>query len=165
MNRGSGQIAVFGILLVLALLFLAIHLPCLMRSRVAANEASATATLRTLNAAEDTYASTYHAGFSDSLRQLGGVAEGNKPDKRAADLVDPIIAGNGPGGTATTFIKNGFSFRYSPGPSSSGQIGAYAITANPIARGSSGQRSFFTDKTGVVRANATAGAGADDNPI
>ena len=165
MRRGFGLIAVFGILLVLGLLFLAISLPCGLHSRIPANDASACATLRTLNAAEDTYASTYHAGFSDSLRQLGGAAEGNKPNKMAADLVDPILSGNGPGGTATTFTKNGFSFRYSPGPSTSGKIGAYTITADPIARGSSGQRSFFTDKTGVIRANATDGAHAGDDPI
>ena len=38
--------------------------------RFAANEASAMASLRSLNTAEITYASTYNSGFTDNLRKL-----------------------------------------------------------------------------------------------
>jgi hypothetical protein len=34
-----------------------------------------------------------------------------------------------------------------------------------MARGSSGQRSFFSDQSAVVHANATAQATGSDNPI
>jgi hypothetical protein len=41
----------------------------------------------------------------------------------------------------------------------------YTVTGTPVAIGSSGQRRFFTDESGVIRFNATAAATAADNPI
>ena len=150
------------IVVAIILIIAAIAIPNLLRSRIAANEASATATMRTLNTAEVTYASTYNSGFTDTLTRLGAPASG-QPDATAADLVDPVLSGK-TGGTATTFTKNGFSFTYAPS-GTYGFIATYAVTGNPIARGSSGQRSFFSDQSAVIRANATAAATGSDNPI
>jgi hypothetical protein len=66
--------------------------------------------------------------------------------------------------TGTTSTKNGFTFMYA----SSGTyptIATYGVHADPMARGSSGQRSFFSDRSAVVRANATAQATGTDNAI
>src|SRR3989449_5415705 len=87
------------IVVAIILIIAAIAIPNLLRSRIAANEASATATLRTLNTSEVTYASTYNSGFTDTLTKLGAPASG-QPTSANADLVDPILAGTSTGGSA-----------------------------------------------------------------
>ena len=153
------------IVVAIILIIAAIAIPNLLRSRIAANEASATATMRTLNTSEITYASTYNSGFTTDLNQMGTPGAGLQPTNNAADLVDPILAGKGPGGSATTFTKNGFLFTYSHTGQTYPQISSYAVNGDPMARGSSGQRSFFSDQSAVVRSNATAQATGSDNPI
>ena len=128
------------------------------------NEASAIATLRLINSAEVTYASTYHAGFSANLNQLCAPSPGGQPNANAADLLDPERCGQGRKGTATTFVRNAYVFKYVPA-AKAGSIATYSIYADPISRGRQGQRSFFTDESGVVRGNATEPATAGDNPI
>ena len=163
--RKSKGFSLIELLIVVAIILIiaAIAIPNLLRSRIAANEASATATMRTLNTAEVTYASTYNSGFTDTLTRLGAPAAGSQPDAAASDLVDPVLSGK-TGGTATSFTKNGFVFTYTPS-GSFGFIATFTLTANPVARGSSGQRSFFTDQSAVIHANATGAATASDNPI
>jgi prepilin-type N-terminal cleavage/methylation domain-containing protein len=152
------------IVVAIILIIAAIAIPNLLRSRIAANEASATATLRTLNTAEVTYASTYNSGFTSTLNQLASPgASPAQPTASAADLVDPVLAGTQQGGTVT-FTKNGFSFSYA-GSGTYPQIATYTVNADPLARGSSGQRSFFTDQSAVVRSNATSAASVSDSPI
>ena len=150
------------IVVAIILIIAAIAIPNLLRSRIAANEASATATMRTLNTAEITYASTYNSGFTDTLTKLGTPTAG-QPDANNADLVDPVLSGK-TGGGSTSFTKNGFSFTYTPN-GSYGYIATYTLVADPVARGSSGQRSFFTDQSAVIHANATTTATSSDNPI
>jgi prepilin-type N-terminal cleavage/methylation domain-containing protein len=166
-NKGFSLIELL-IVVAIILIIAAIAIPNLLRSRIAANEASAVASLRTLNTAEVTYASTYNSGFTSTLGQLATPSSG-QPSWSAADLVDPILSGQQSSSnsfTGTTFTKNGFIFAYTnPGTGSYPQIAVYAVNADPMARGSSGQRSFYSDQSAVVRANATAGATSGDNPI
>ncbi len=51
------------IVVAIILIIAAIAIPNLMRSRMAANEASAVGSLRTINTAEVTYSTTYGTGF------------------------------------------------------------------------------------------------------
>src|SRR5258708_11122748 len=159
MNKNKG-FSLIELLIVVAIILIiaAIAIPNLLRSRIAANEASATATMRTINTSEVTYASTYNSGFTDNLSKLGTPSGGAQPSANTADLTDPVLSGNGPGGTSTTFTKNGFNFTYAPGSGAFGFISGYGVNADPSARGSSGSRSFFSDQSAVVRANATAQA-------
>ena len=41
----------------------------------------------------------------------------------------------------------------------------YAITAQPITPGTTGQRYFYTDQSGVIRANASGAATSGSTPI
>ena len=60
------------IVVAIILIIAAIAIPNLLRSRIAANEASAVGSLRTINTSEVTYASTYPAvGFAPDLNTLG----------------------------------------------------------------------------------------------
>jgi len=135
-------------------------------SREKANEASATATLRTYNTAEVVFASTYNKGFTDGLNKLATPAGGGQPDMYHADLVDPVLSGLSEGGTNLTMIKNGYKFTYTPGPGQFGLIISYTITAEPVEYGVTGKRSFYTDQSAVVRATTdNRPANAGDNPL
>ena len=134
---------------------------------MAANEASAVSSMRSLNTAELTFNATYGSGYTDNLTRLGEPAAGSLPDSNRADIADPVLAGMGPGGTPTSFTKSGYNFAYAPGGSNTafGFIAAYEISAEPQARGSSGQRSFYTNEPLVIRSNPTAAATASDPPL
>src|SRR5208283_2771499 len=99
-NKGFSLIELL-IVVAIILIIAAIAIPNLLRSRIAANEASATASLRTLNTAEVTYASTYNSGFTSTLNQLETPAAGVQPSWSAADLVDPILSGVQSGATSS----------------------------------------------------------------
>jgi type IV pilus assembly protein PilA len=134
--------------------------------RIAPAEAAAVAAIRVLNEAEARYASQYDAGFTDTLQKLGPPSSG-QPSREHASLVDAPLAGNG-SRDQTGFARNGYVFRYTPGkekPGNPSGIRSYVITADPTTRGKSGQRSFYSDESGVIRANATAGASGGDEPI
>ena len=64
------------IVVAIILIIAAIAIPNLLRARMAANESSAVASIRTINTAEITYNSTYPTvGFAASLAILGPNAE------------------------------------------------------------------------------------------
>lgn len=122
-------------------LFFAIATPNLLRSRMAANEASAVGSLRTLNTAAGTYVERY-GHYPISLENFGPPS-GGAPSQTAADLVDAVLAGG---------KKSGYRFAYRHLRISVGGDG-YQIDADPISPGESGKRHFFTDQTGVIRVN------------
>jgi hypothetical protein len=114
----------------------AIATPNLLRSRMAANEASSVGSLRSLNTAIVTYSGTY-GHFPPSLKSLGSSAAGNATEN-AADLIDGVLASG---------QKSGYAYSYRSTPE------GYLITADPLEPGSSGTRRFSTDQTGIISAN------------
>ncbi len=158
MQRSSKGFSLIELLIVVAIILIiaAIAIPNLLRSRIAANQASAVGSLRTLNTAEITYSSTYNAGFSYNLGYLQPDPTGNAPTSTAAGLIDSILSGG---------TKSGYSFTYTPGASdSTNRINTYTITAIPITS-STGTNYYFTDQSGVIRQNSTTTAQATDSPI
>ena len=143
------------IVVAIILIIAAIAIPNLLRSKMAANEASAVATFRTYNTAIVSYSTTYNTDPGQNLSQLGPATT---PSSTAADLVDSLL------GSATP-VKSGYTFTYTAGGASAGVISTYSITAQPQSS-STGQRYFFTDQSGVIRqtTNGTA-ATASSNPI
>jgi hypothetical protein len=47
----------------------------------------------------------------------------------------------------------------------SGNVLSYSITATPVAPGSTGQRSFFTDQSGTIRNTANGTADSSSTPL
>src|ERR1700747_2529407 len=81
------------IVVAIILIIAAIAIPNLIRSRMAANEASAVATLRTLTTAFVTYSSTYRNGLPPDLASLQAPAAAAPPDCAHAGLVDTVLSG------------------------------------------------------------------------
>ena len=160
MKKGSKGFSLIELLIVVAIILIiaAIAIPNLLRSRIAANQASAVGSLRTLNTAEITYSSTYNVGFTATLAYLAPPPQrGNvNPTSTAAGLIDSVLASGS---------KSGYSFTYSPGATdSTGRINTYTFTAVPISN-STGTNYYFTDQSGVIRQNSTTTAAATDSPI
>ena len=144
------------IVVAIILIIAAIAIPNLLRSRIAANEASAIASIRTLITVNHSYNSTYMSGFAPSMAALGPPAGGGAASAVAADLIDSVFAAG---------TKSGYTFTYAPAPAAAGIIYAYALNADPVTPGTTGQRYFFTDQSGVIRFSTTAKAVVTDQPI
>ena len=142
-NNKQKGFSLIELLIVVAIILIiaAIAIPNLLRSKMAANEASAVASLRTYNTAITSFSTTYGTDPATSLAQLGPATT---PSSTAADLVDNLLGSAAPS-------KSGYTFSYTAGAaSSSGVISQYSITAQPQSS-STGQRYFFTDQSGVIR--------------
>lgn len=145
-GRGFSLIELM-IVVAIILVIASISIPNLLRSRMTAHEASAVASLRAISSACQLYAMTYGTGFPETLAQLGpGAGVGDSFGPEGADLIDEVLASG---------TKSGYSFSYRPGAAdSTGFISTYSVVAVPMAIGSTGQRGFYTDQTGVIRFSA-----------
>src|SRR6266478_4306486 len=76
------------IVVAIILIIAAIAIPNLLRSKMAANEASAVASLRTINTSAVAYSTTYGA-YPTNLTNLGPATS---PTSTTADLVDSVLA-------------------------------------------------------------------------
>lgn len=141
------------IVVAIILIIAAIAIPNLLRSKMAANEASAVGSLRTIDTAAVTYSTTY-GGYPPALTNMGPATSATSA---AADLIDSVLAGGS---------KSGYVFTYVAGATdAAGNVLSYSVTADPVNRGTTGQRGFFTDQSGVIRANTTGTANASSTPI
>jgi prepilin-type N-terminal cleavage/methylation domain-containing protein len=159
MKKSSKGFSLIELLIVVAIILIiaAIAIPNLLRSRIAANQASAVGSLRTLNTSEITYSSTFNVGFTSTMTYLGPPASAaTAVNSTAAGLIDSVLASGS---------KSGYTFTYSAGnPDSTGRINTYAFIAVPITS-STGTNYYYTDQSGVIRQNSTTTAGSTDSPI
>ncbi|HEY6292970.1 MAG TPA: prepilin-type N-terminal cleavage/methylation domain-containing protein [Terriglobia bacterium] len=157
MKKDSQGFSLIELLIVVAIILIiaAIAIPNLLRSKIAANQASAVASLRTINTCEVTYSSTYNQGFTSTLAQLGPPTSGNATSTTAG-LLDSVLAAG---------TKSGYSFTYSASAAVNGSTPNYTVNANPVQVGTTGQNYYYTDATNVIRQNTSATSSASDSPI
>jgi len=173
-----------GISVIPIMIVAAIAIPNLLRARMAANEASAVGSLREIDTAATIYQANYSNGFPPGLGSLQGSGRGDASCEHA-QLLDRNLAlklpaiGDYAGSIAQ---KSGYTITYVPTTAPNGEQPAlsseaaqrgcrvpgatgFEVHADPITRGTTGQRSFFTDQTGVIRSNAEGPASADSPPL
>jgi type IV pilus assembly protein PilA len=166
-NRQKGQkgFSLVELLIVVCIILViaAIAIPSFLRAKMAANEASAVASLRTINTAEIVYTTTFNIGSSQNLASLGSGGTpcdmNTIPTQTAACLTDDVLAQD----PAT---KNGYTFTYTPAAAdSNGVVGGYSLSASPVNIGGTGQQGFFTNDTCIVYADPSGTATASSSPL
>ena len=117
----------------------AIAIPSLLNARKAGNEASAISSMRTLTTVNEQYRTRF-GNYASSLANLS-----------ASNYIDSVL------GSGT---KSGYNFT-----AYSGSTNTWQCTGTPTTVGTTGDRSFYVNQTGVIRGAPGAGAGSTSNPI
>jgi type IV pilus assembly protein PilA len=137
------------IVIAIILVIAAIAIPNLMKSRIAANEASAVGSLRSVNTAEVTYNTTYNS-YTCALSNLGPPTGGSPVSSSSAGILDSNLAAG---------FKSGYAF--TPGActvSATGLTTGYQWLAAPSSPGTSGSRYFCTDDSFNIRVDPNSSA-------
>ena len=148
------------IVVTIILIIAAIAIPNLLRAKMAANEASAVGSLRTITTAQATYSSMYSVGYARTLAALGSPAAGLPTNTcTQAGLIDPVLTGGN---------KSGYNFADFAGITANGTVpaaippgcadgaAAWTLAPVPVTCDTTGHRTFFLDQTGVIRFSAAA---------
>lgn len=159
MRRKQAGFSLIELLVVVAIILIVagIAIPGYLSARMQANEAATVQGIRTLTTALTSYASTYSTiGYPALLTDMsdGGTIPCVAVPTQAC-LIDTLLAGG---------VKSGYSFTYAPDNTFTPAV-SFTINADPINRGTTGRRSYFTNYPGVIRFNGTAPATAVDPPI
>jgi len=119
---------------------------------IAAHEASAISSIRTINQAELIYASSHADGsFTSDLLTLDGTAQSGGEQSIDEDLARGR--------------KSGYTFTYIAGDRVNGTVRTYTITAEPELSRVTGRRRFYSDESGVIRADGSGPADASSPPL
>lgn len=134
-----------------AMVIAAIAIPNLLRARMAANESSAVASVRSVNTAQVAYMRMYAGkGYAPDLATLGPDPRGgNAATPEHAGLLDATLAG----ATCTAgswCTKSGYQFRIKAN-CGFGRCQSYVVVATPVTTGNTGSRSFCSTSDAVIR--------------
>jgi len=145
------------IVVAIILIIAAIAIPNLLRARIAANESSAVASVRTINTAQISYNSSYPTvGFAATLGALSGTSC-SPPASTGACLIDTQLSSG---------TKSGYTFVL--GNVTGTPAETYSIVASPAVASQTGVRYFCSFADAVVRYNSTTAIGTCDttqNPL
>ena len=137
------------IVLAMIMIVAAMAIPRLLHSRIAANEATAVSSIRTINSAETAYHAAFPTrGFATQLADLGGPSPCT-PGPASACLIDRLLAGG---------RKSGYNFA-APGTTraANGVITGYVAGAAPQSYDQSGIRLFCSMSDAILRFSPNQG--------
>jgi prepilin-type N-terminal cleavage/methylation domain-containing protein len=134
-RRGFSLIELL-IVIAIILIIITIAVPKYNRTQMYMRETAAVKAIQTIHQMEVQYQSQY-GRFANSLTELGPPQSG-AAGPAAADLI---------GRDLSEGEKTGYKFTLTGGQ------GGYVVNANPVSYGSSGNKSFYSDQTMVIREN------------
>ena len=139
------------IVVAIILIIAAIAIPNLLRAKIAANEASAASSVRTINSAQVTYLSTYSTvGYSNSIPALGPPASTGCPASGPVSANACLIDFGLSSATTPATAKSGYYFGMgvpAGGPPNQG----YTIGGAPAVFNRTGVRGFCSSEDAVIR--------------
>jgi hypothetical protein len=121
-----------------------------------ANETAAIVTLKNYEAALEQYAKKCDAqGYPETLARLGP----GRGDCTGANLIhDRRLVAAAP-------VAKGYTFEYRPGVNGTDRVSVFVLVARPLVPGSTGQRFFYLDESGVLRAAYSQNVGPNSPPV
>jgi len=135
------------IVVAVILIIAAIAIPNLLQAKMSANESAAAANIHAINTANIAYSTANPLiGMAATLTDLGPPPGGGYIDSSLAS------------GT-----KSGYVYTYVP--DSNTPSTSYTLNVDPLNRGVTGRRSFFSSELNVTHYNGTGPASANDNII
>lgn len=134
-RRGFSLIELL-IVIAIILIIITIAVPNLTKARMHAQVTAAIAAIKTIHTAQVQYYSTY-GKYASTLAELGPPASGAS-NAAASDLIPSDLAAGEKQGYLFTMTGNG---------------SGYVISAQPKTFGNSGDRTFYSDQSMVVRVN------------
>jgi type IV pilus assembly protein PilA len=147
-SRCAHGFSLIELLVVVAIILIiaAVAIPNLIKAKVAANEAATVSSIHAINTAEIAYQSAHpDIGFSALLLDLGPASGG---------YLDAVLSGG---------TKSGYQYTY--GVTGTVPYLHYTVTADPLTRGVTGQKGFYSDESNVTRYNTTGTATVNDNAV
>jgi type IV pilus assembly protein PilA len=139
------------IVVAIILIIAAIAIPNLLRSRIAANDAAAASTIRTINTTEVTYSTTYvDQGYANTFTKLGPGADCTAPTAAGACLVDNVLASSAAGPNP----KGGYNY-FLVSSVATLPVPDYTVSASPLGVGTTGSRNYCSNSDAVVRQTPT----------
>jgi type IV pilus assembly protein PilA len=144
-NQAAFSLIELLLVVTVILIISALAIPSLLRSKLAANEASAIAAMRTIATAEATYVSTYPGEGFANLSSLGGAAAtcASGATSTSSCLLDDSLVSSG--------SKSGYNFTVT----ASGGLPSvtYLAVGVPTVIGTTGTRAFCVSQDSVIRFN------------
>ncbi len=151
-QRGFSLIELL-IVVAIILIIAAIAIPNLLRARIAANQSSAAAGVRSITTAEISYFSNFPTvGYAVQIQDLGKTAPCT-PAPTTACLLDNAIANAVPG----TAGHSGYQFLATGISSGGGYNSDFVAGGTPLKAGQTGDEDFCTVTDGALRSQPSAG--------
>ena len=141
------------VMAIIAILML-IAIPTVGSLKKKANELSAQKSIQTIITAENMYESNYPtSGFSCALASLGGDPKSGAPSATSAQLIQPDLASG---------LKSGYIFTVANcskiNAGGGDRITGYTVTAVPQTVGSTGDRAYCADQSGIIKFDPAGGS-------